>query len=57
MKTHATFTLAALLALLACGGCAYRGQVLTINADHVTITIDQALEGGGSLEAQARGLP
>ena len=56
MKTQ-PFTLAALLALLACGGCAYRGQVIPISGEIVIVITEQTLEGGGSLQAEARGLP
>jgi len=55
MKTQQTFTIA-LLALLACGGCAnaYRGQSsLVLYADTVIIEAGQDMRDGGSLSAQA----
>jgi len=50
-----TALLSAWLSAILLAGCAYRGQLQTINADNVTITIDQRIDGGAvvtpSLEA------
>ena len=52
MKT--TITIAAMAGALAlAAGCAYRGQVVSVYAETVYVGIDQMLEGGGSLSAQA----